>query len=198
VSVRLSVKEYQALQNSKGQTKAKTKKAKPQSLKIRAFDAQFFGENEFIMPRDTSHYKALSYLQNHPEELSSDCEHYEQTFVFHYFDVHHPSIFDMMFAIPNAGKRSQKVAGQFLAEGLKKGVPDIFVDIAIDPYHGLRVELKRSTVTVSNVSDEQWEWLDKYEARGYKAGVAIGYRECIDLICGYFGITSKLKKIATC
>ena len=112
----------------------------------------------------------------------------------HYFDVHHPNIFEMMFAIPNAGKRSQQASGKFLAEGLKKGIPDIFVDIAVEPYHGLRVELKRSKARLSNVSAEQKDWIDKYNKHDFLAVVAFGYRECIELICKYFGVECKLKK----
>jgi hypothetical protein len=49
--------------------------------------------------------------------------------------------------------------------GLRKGVPDIIIDLPLHQWHGCRLELKRDES--SNVSDEQKAWLERLRARGY-------------------------------
>lgn len=50
----------------------------------------------------------------------------------------------LIFAIPNGGKRSKATAGRLKAEGVKAGVPDLFLPLARNGYHGLFLELKVS------------------------------------------------------
>ena len=103
----------------------------------------------------------------------------------------------MMFAIPNAGMRTRKSRGMLLAEGLKNGLPDIYVDIAVNPFHGLRLELKRSTETLRAVRENQWSWIEKYNSQGFKAGAVIGYRACIYSICDYLSLPCRFKPSST-
>jgi hypothetical protein len=168
--------------NNKGNKTTKINK-RPVQVKSTLFD-----EPDFYKSIDSAHYKALSYLARHPNEYSGDAEHWEQCFVLHFFKINYPDIYDMMFAVPNAGKRGRTEGPKMISQGLRSGIPDIFVDIATDPYHGLRIELKKTLGSTSDVSDNQWIWIEKYEKRGYMAGVAIGYRECICLVLSYFKI----------
>lgn len=48
----------------------------------------------------------------------------------------------LCFAIPNGGHRNKATAGKLKAEGVKAGVPDLFLPVARHGYHGLFVELK--------------------------------------------------------
>lgn len=73
-----------------------------------------------------------------------------------------------------------------VAEGLRSGVPDIFLDVARGGYHGLRIELKVPEIRNSKgtiekrkgvVSPEQSRWLDHYNSSGYQALVAYGWLE---------------------
>ena len=49
----------------------------------------------------------------------------------------------MLYHIPNEGKRSRATGARLVAEGLKRGVPDICLPVARGGCHGLYIELKR-------------------------------------------------------
>lgn len=53
------------------------------------------------------------------------------------------------YAIPNAAKRSMRLAAHMIAEGLRKGVLDVHLPVARGLCHGLFIEFKagRNTLT---------------------------------------------------
>lgn len=61
-----------------------------------------------------------------------------------------------MFAIPNGGKRDKITAANLKAEGVKPGVPDIFLPIPKGPWHGLFIEMKKTKDYV--ISEDQLKW----------------------------------------
>ena len=88
----------------------------------------------------------------------------------------------LMFAIPNGGSRN-KIEGKHLKEqGVKAGVPDIFLPIAKNGYHGLFLELK---VEKNKLSKQQSEWIENLKKQGYKAVVAYGIDEAIKVLMEY-------------
>ena len=89
----------------------------------------------------------------------------------------------LMFHIPNGGKRSKSEAGRFRAEGVKAGVPDIFLPVPKGKYHGLFIELKRSKG--GKVSEAQSDWLDKLKEQGYAAYVCHGWEAASSVIRAY-------------
>jgi hypothetical protein len=48
-----------------------------------------------------------------------------------------------LHAIPNGGYRDKITAGKLKAEGVKRGIPDVFLPLPMTKYAGLYVELKR-------------------------------------------------------
>jgi hypothetical protein len=77
--------------------------------------------------------------------------------------------------VPNGGSRGPAEAGRFKAMGVKAGVPDVFLDVPRGGFHGLRIEMKRRKG--GRVSDDQADWLDYYNANGYRAVVCYGWDE---------------------
>ena len=67
--------------------------------------------------------------------------------------------------------------------GMKKGYPDIALNVARKGYHGLFVELKKRKGGV--VSREQQEWLDRLSTQGYFAVVCRGYDAAVKTIEDY-------------
>ena len=50
---------------------------------------------------------------------------------------------EMLAHIPNEGKRTKSTGGRLKKEGLRKGYPDIVLNVSKQDYHGLFLELKR-------------------------------------------------------
>ena len=74
----------------------------------------------------------------------------------------------LMFAIPNGGARNAIVASKLKAEGVKPGVPDVFLPVPVGEYHGLWIELK---VKPNKPSPEQHDWIRKLIIAGYRVEV---------------------------
>lgn len=79
---------------------------------------------------------------------------------------------DLLFHIPNEGKRSRTGAAYMLAEGMKKGVPDLCLPVARGRYHGLFIEMKR--IKGGKISMEQEEMILRLLNEGYYARVCKG------------------------
>lgn len=90
---------------------------------------------------------------------------------------------DLMHHIPNGGKRSKSEAARFKAQGVKAGVPDIFLPCARGGYHGLYIELKRTKG--GKLSAAQKEWIDALRGQGYKVIVCYGFDEAREVIINY-------------
>lgn len=91
----------------------------------------------------------------------------------------------LMFHIPNEGKRSWAVGGRMKAEGLKSGVPDIFLPVPRGQWHGLFIEMKRTKG--GTVSDCQKLWLHDLRKQGYLTEVCRGWEEAARRIKSYLG-----------
>lgn len=100
----------------------------------------------------------------------------------------HPEL-QLMFAIPNGGSRDRREAHNLRMQGVKAGVPDICLPVPRGAYHGMYIELKRTTG--GRLSDEQKIWLDQLEKQGYKAACCRGYGEARQLIERYLDLNKE-------
>ena len=118
-------------------------------------------------------------------------EHEEQVALFEWAamaQAEHPEL-AMLFAIPNGGQRHPAVAAQLKAEGVRAGVPDLFLAVARGisggkVYHGLFVELKRADHS-NHTTAAQNEWIDRLRHYGFAVVVAYGADEAINMITTY-------------
>lgn len=94
----------------------------------------------------------------------------------------HPEL-ALMYKITNEGRRNRANGARMVAEGMKKGVPDICLPVARAGHHGLYIELKRERN--SRVTKEQLEWIEALMDQGYAAAVCRGCDEAIRLITDY-------------
>lgn len=85
-------------------------------------------------------------------------------------------------AIPNGGGRSKREAGRLKAEGVVKGVPDIFCAMPQGSFHGLHIEMKSSK---GRVSEEQETWLEESRELGYAGAVCRSADEAFEVWKAY-------------
>jgi len=110
-------------------------------------------------------------------------EHQEQCRVIAWCDAH--PIAKTIFSIPNGSHKSPAMAAKFKREGLRPGVPDLFLPVAIKPNHGLFIEMKR--VKGSRATLEQVQWASLLVIRGYDYQLCYGADDAIDAIKKYLG-----------
>lgn len=114
-------------------------------------------------------------------------EHAHQVALFAWADAvrrQHPEL-RWLHSVPNGGARSARTAGRLKAEGVRRGVPDVLLDVPRGGFHGLRIELKKPGRY--SVTPEQREWIAGYIERGYRAEVCVGWIAARDLIVEYLG-----------
>lgn len=100
-----------------------------------------------------------------------------------------------MFAIPNGGKRDKITAANLRREGVKRGVPDVFLPVRRGAWAGLFIELKRgksATRTASGrkraagtTTDDQDDWIARLQRRGFGAVAVVGWIAARDMIISY-------------
>ena len=118
-------------------------------------------------------------------KLKAPTEAEEQTTLFYWASMKtgkYPEL-RLLHHIPNGGARRKSEAARLKAEGVKPGVPDIFLPVARGPWHGLFIELKRQKG--GKVSDAQKNWISDLLNQGYLAEVAYGWKEAAALIEDY-------------
>ena len=90
---------------------------------------------------------------------------------------------DLMYHIPNGGKRGKVEAARFKMMGVKPGVSDVCLPVPRGGYHGLYIEMKRRRG--GRVSKDQADWIDAVIHQGYVAVVCRGWIEAAKQIEKY-------------
>lgn len=89
---------------------------------------------------------------------------------------------ELLYHIPNGGKRNKAEAARFKSMGVKSGVPDLHLPVAMGGYHSLYIELKAAN---GKVSANQSEWLAALNQQGNKAVVCYGWEQAAQVIKDY-------------
>lgn len=119
-------------------------------------------------------------------QVDAPSEHDEQCALFAWAaanEAAHPELC-CMFAIPNGGHRHPAVAAQMKAEGVRAGVPDIFLAVRRGRWAGLFVECKRADHS-TRPSAAQLMWLERLREQGYCTAVCYGAQEAQQVIMAY-------------
>lgn len=113
-----------------------------------------------------------------------DAEHKEQCALIKWFDMQYPAYKGRLFAIPNGGHRHIRVAAKLKAEGVRAGVPDLFLPIQAKGFGGLFIELKAKN---GRPTEKQLDWLEYLSGEGYLTALCMGSQAAIDTIKSYLG-----------
>ena len=95
-----------------------------------------------------------------------------------------------LFHVPNGGHRNKTVAAKLKREGVKAGIPDIFLLVPRNGHHGLIIELKAKG---RGPTRAQEGWLERFGRRGYLALVCHGFEDAKGTILDYLN-----KKLTRC
>ena len=103
----------------------------------------------------------------------------------------------LLYHIPNGGSRRKSEAGRFKAEGVKAGVPDLFLPAARGNFHGLYIEMKRKAG--GRVSADQKAWINALSKQGYAVRVCLGWEDAARTLeeylqLGEFGKKQEVKQ----
>lgn len=109
-------------------------------------------------------------------------EHQEQCAVIRWFDLQYPKFKGRLFAVPNGGQRHPAVAAKLKAEGVRAGVPDLWLPVPRHGKNGLIIELKAAKGRPTGL---QLDWLDFLGGQGYMAVMCVGADAAIETIKGY-------------
>lgn len=112
-------------------------------------------------------------------------EHVEQRALVAWATIQSKTIHELasLFSVPNGAHVSKAQAGKLKSEGLKAGVPDLFLAIPRRGYSGMFIEMKR--VTGGIVSQAQKEWHRRLSDNGYKVVVCRGFDVAKEEILNY-------------
>jgi hypothetical protein len=112
-------------------------------------------------------------------------EHAEQSALIKWAELStakHPEL-RLLFASPNGGKRNVITAMNMKREGVKPGVPDLFLACPSKGFHGLFIEMKKRKG--GKTSEAQYRWLTDLSLAGYQVAICAGWEEAKGLIEQY-------------
>ena len=101
-----------------------------------------------------------------------------------YNSQRHPEL-KLIYHVPNGGSRNQLEAVNLKRQGVKAGVPDLNLPIALHGFYGLYIEMKFGK---NKTTEKQKWWLEQLQKQGYKTAVCYGADEAIDTIKEYLDI----------
>lgn len=108
----------------------------------------------------------------------------EQKFLFQWAGVSrqkYPEL-ELLFHVPNGGRREAREAASLKKQGVKPGVPDLILPVARGEYFGLYIELKAGK---NKPSEHQLEWIENLNQQGYFVKVCYGWIEASEVITNY-------------
>lgn len=113
-------------------------------------------------------------------------EHDEQVTLMQWWALAHQQFGvseQLLFAIPNGGQRNVIVASKLKEEGVRPGVPDLFLATPACGYHGLFIEMKK--IKGGRVSEYQKTMIERLKMNGYLVQVCEGWLDAKEVIMYY-------------
>lgn len=117
-------------------------------------------------------------------------EEEEQTYILNWAEVcmgMYPEL-ELMYHVPNEGKRTKREGARLRRLGLRRGVSDICLPVARGGYHGLYIELKALD---GKPTTEQQEFITAVCEQGYCGRVCYGGDAAVNLIIEYLNLKPK-------
>lgn len=98
-----------------------------------------------------------------------------------YMSGRYPEI-KLLFHVPNGGSRNRIEAANLKKQGVKAGVPDLFLPVARGGHFGLFIEMKFGK---NRTTAQQKEWIENLTAQGYRCEVCYGWEAASEVLTDY-------------
>ena len=108
----------------------------------------------------------------HQEEIISWCRNHTGSY---------PEL-ELLYHVPNGGKRDRDTARVLKRQGVKAGVPDLVLPVSRCGFHGLYIELKAPG---GKMEQSQIDYLQSVEQQAYLALVCVGWRAAVQALKDY-------------
>lgn len=93
---------------------------------------------------------------------------------------------EWLYHCPNGGKRDKVTANKLKAMGVKKGIPDLQLNLVRKGYNGIAIEMKDPN---GRLEPEQKECIKHYMAQNWLVYVCYSAVEAHAALCNYFDIS---------
>ena len=123
------------------------------------------------------------------KNISSETQEQEALFRWADFAVSKYPELELMYHVPNEGKRTVSNGAALKRQGLKKGVPDICLPVPRGNYHGLYIEMKKIG---GKPTAEQKYYINELAKQGYAVYIADkGWSDAAEMIEWYLKLEVK-------
>ncbi len=95
-----------------------------------------------------------------------------------------PAVHAVSFAIVNGGARTKSYGSRLKREGMKAGVPDVFIAYPTYKHPGMWIEFKSAK---GRVSPEQKRMMGLLTERGYRVEVCYNFDQAMEAVNSYLG-----------
>jgi len=116
-------------------------------------------------------------------------EHEIQVSFFQWLALAYPNAYRVTWATPNAAKRSYRMVTAMKAEGLRSGVPDVFMAMPRGKFHGLFLEFKSHA---GKLTENQTIYVTNLRSEGYQVEVVHTLLEAMSIVVPYLGLPCQL------
>ena len=99
-----------------------------------------------------------------------------------WFRLQYPEYANLLFAVPNGGKRNRLEAARLKSEGVLSGVSDLILLVPSRNFHGLCIEMKAGK---GQLTANQMRFIKAVQKQGYAAAVCWSLDEFMDTINHY-------------
>lgn len=136
-------------------------------------------------------------MKSPSQKKESEAAHQAAIFEWAELNMHRYPCLRWLHAIPNGGSRGDTAKGRAIhgaamkAQGVRRGVADIFLPVRVPPLSGLYIELKKPDQkpkregSKGGISDEQREFGMFVISQSFRFKVCYGWREAVDEIEKY-------------
>lgn len=95
---------------------------------------------------------------------------------------------ELLYHVPNGGKRDAKTATALKRQGVKAGVPDLHLPVARGEYNSLYIEMKAGKNRTTKAQDK---WIEKLRQQGNKVIICYTWQQAAEELVNYLNSESR-------